>query len=304
MAMNSSEVEQVVARTLRDSLAKLQQTTAELDQAVSDLVAACASSRPSNSLPPMVRARSSAAALAASLEVLSKFIISAMQSSSALDVEELAPLARAVVVPSAPTRPAEVANTAGQVASNTPSYEPPALEPSVPDPPADQSFEYTIDEPVAEIAQHEAELHDLGTAPSSEPEAPAFSEAMAMSDNEPLPGSDLSEELPPEEKGFDVLALSPGEQEMHRRANRVAKVSMQDVKMLRPKDVVLGKEHKDICVRLRDDIEKARKEYDRRFQAILDQPVDYFYDWMVQILGDGDPETLGEYPYPSPVLRR
>jgi hypothetical protein len=304
MAMNSSEVEQVVARTLRDSLAKLQQTTAELDQSVSDLVAACASSRPSNSLPPMVRARSSAAALAASLEVLSKFIISAMQSSSALDAEELAPLPRTVVVPSAPTRPAEFANPGGQVASNPPSYEPPVLEASVSDPPADQSFEYTIAEPVAEITQHEAELHDLGTAPSSEPEAPAFSEAMAMSDKEPLAESDLSEELPPEEKGFDVLALSPGEQEMHRRANRVAKVSMQDVKMLRPKDVVLGKEHKDICIRLRDDIEKARKEYDRRFQAILDQPVDYFYDWMVQILGDGDPETLGEYPYPSPVLRR
>lgn len=304
MAMNSSEVDQVVSRTLRDSLAKLQQTTAELDQAVSDLVAACASSRPSNSLPPMVRARSSAAALAASLEVLSKFIISAMQSSSALDTEAPAPLPRAVAVPSAPTKPAEFANPAGHTASKTPSYEPPVLERPVPDPPADQSFEHRIDERIADIAPHGAELNDLGTAPSSEQEAPAFSEAMAMSDKEPLAESDVSEELPPEAKGFDVLALPPSEQEMHRRANRVAKVSMQDVKMLRPKDVVLGKEHKDICIRLRDDIEKARKEYDRRFQTILDHPVDYFYDWMVEILGDGDPETLGEYPYPSPVLRR
>jgi hypothetical protein len=113
-----------------------------------------------------------------------------------------------------------------------------------------------------------------------------------------------NEELPPEAVGFDVLALTPEERELHRRANRVAKVSMQDVKMLRPVDVALGREHKDICIRLRDDIEKAHKEYDRRFHAILDQPVDYFYDWMVEILGGGDPQTLGEYPYPSPVLRR
>ncbi len=39
------------------------------------------------------------------------------------------------------------------------------------------------------------------------------------------------------------------------------------------------------------------------FQAILGHPVDYFYDWMVEILADGDPGALGEYPYPSPVLR-
>ncbi len=113
-----------------------------------------------------------------------------------------------------------------------------------------------------------------------------------------------NEVLPPEAAGFDVLALSPEQQELHRRANRVAKVSMQDVKMLRPGDVALGKEHKDLCIRLRDDIEKAHKEYDRRFHSIMDHPVDYFYERMVEILGDGDPQALGEYPYPSPVLRR
>ncbi len=79
---------------------------------------------------------------------------------------------------------------------------------------------------------------------------------------------------------------------------------MQDIKMLRPNDVRLGREHKDICLRLRDDIEKAHKEYDRRFQSILGHPVDYFYDWMVEILGEGDSQALGEYPYPSPPLRR
>jgi hypothetical protein len=118
----------------------------------------------------------------------------------------------------------------------------------------------------------------------------------------PVPIAGL-DELPPVAAAFDVSALPVEEQELHRRANRVAKVSMQDIKLLRPNDVKLGKDQKDLCVRLRDDIEKAHREYDRRFQSILGHPVDYFYDWMVEILGDGNAETLGEYPYPSPVLR-
>ena len=67
--------------------------------------------------------------------------------------------------------------------------------------------------------------------------------------------------------------------------------------MLRPEQVRLGRQHKDICVRLRDDIEKAHREYDRRFKPIMDHPVDYFYRWMVEILAEGDANALGEYPY-------
>jgi hypothetical protein len=99
------------------------------------------------------------------------------------------------------------------------------------------------------------------------------------------------------ETEFDINQLTPEEQELHRRANRVAKVSMQDIKMLRPEQVRLGREHKDICIRLKDDIEKAHREYDRRFKPIMDHPVDYFYRWLVEILADGDPSSLGEYPY-------
>jgi hypothetical protein len=103
---------------------------------------------------------------------------------------------------------------------------------------------------------------------------------------------------------FDVSRLSPEEQELHRRANRVAKVSMQDIKMLRPEQVRLGRQHKDICVRLRDDIEKAHREYDRRFKPIMDHPVDYFYRWMVEILAEGDAHALGEYPYATTAQHR
>src|SRR5260370_39877827 len=79
MAADPNAVEQVVSRTLRDNLEKIQRTADELHQAVNDMVAACASSRASNALPSMVRAQTSAASLSATLEVLSRFVTSAFQ---------------------------------------------------------------------------------------------------------------------------------------------------------------------------------------------------------------------------------
>jgi hypothetical protein len=136
---------------------------------------------------------------------------------------------------------------------------------------------------------HEPEATELELHPELEP----------LELVEPTPEPGASEAEFGEE--FDVNRLSAEEQELHRRANRVAKVSMQDIKMLRPEQVRLGRQNKDICNRLKDDIEKAHREYDRRFKPIMDHPVDYFYRWMVEILADGDAHALGEYPYATPA---
>ena len=136
------------------------------------------------------------------------------------------------------------------------------------------------------------------TGPGSEHYAPAEPAAPASSLQEHPHTPEL--ERPQEPEGsleFDVNRLTTEEQELHRRANRVAKVSMQDIKMLHPDQVRQGRENKDLCIRLKDDIEKAHREYDRRFKPIMDHPVDYFYRWMVEILAEGDASALGEYPY-------
>ena len=281
MPPEPSGVEQAVSRALRDNLGRLQRTADELAQAIADLVAACASSRPSNALPPMLRAQTAAASLAAALEVLSRFITAALQPAQRTLVEE--EMVRLVSV-QPPERPPE-----------------PSLPPhSIPTPmgevePSEPRASVGAPAEVVQPADTDAEAAQVATPDSGEMAAPAdVAELPAEED------SDVGELL----GAFDVASLSPQQQQMHRRANRVAKVSMQDIKLLRPEQVRLGCEHKDLCLRLRDDIEKARKEYDRRFRPILGQPVDYFYHWMVEILADGDPEALGEYPYPSPVLRR
>ena len=232
-------VEQAVVRGLRESLERLRSQSEELHHAVADVVAACSSNKPTNALPPLLRAQTSAASLAAALEVLSRFIAATLRPGVGAALEAEVSRLAAVAMEAPPVALASVQAIAAEPQAVT------AAPPAAPQP-----------EP-SQVAEPEPE--------------------------------------------FDVNRLTPEEQELHRRANRVAKVSMQDIKMLRPEQVRLGRENKDICIRLKDDIEKAHREYDRRFKPIMDHPVDYFYRWMVEILAEGDAAALGEYPYAVPA---
>src|SRR6266571_139659 len=248
MSQEPNAVEQAIARALRDNLERIQRASDELHHAVNDVVSACASNRPANALPPLLRAQTSAASLSAALEVLSRFVTVSLQ-----------------VGPRSPLE-AQITNLVGKVAAEPPAA-PQRPAPSRPTPMASQV-------PTAP-AVPEFELH-------AEPEPFELMEPTeAALSSEPEFGEE-----------FDVNRLSPEEQELHRRANRVAKVSMQDIKMLRPEQVRLGRQNKDLCIRLKDDIEKAHREYDRRFKPIMDHPVDYFYRWMVEILAEGDAHAL------------
>jgi hypothetical protein len=310
VSRGAQDVERAVSRTLRETLNTLQRTAEDLNQALNDLVAACGSTRSTNALPPILRAQTAAASLAASLEVLSRFVAGSANSRAVHEFPEEEASATPASDGFAERPPASATRdrTAGPPVSTAPDVNTvpdvgedlsPVQEPAVKDL-ATTEVEPQIDSPAAQTfgqgpasdlaEQHAASFRGFSQEISA---APAGQAAV-----NPI------EELPAAAASFDISTLQPEEQDLHRRANRVAKVSMQDIKMLRPNEVRLGREHKDICLRLRDDIEKAHKEYDRRFQSILVHPVDYFYDWMVEILGEGDPAALGEYPYPSPVPRR
>jgi hypothetical protein len=262
----ASAVDQAVSRALRENLERIQRTTDELHQAVSDVVAACSSSRPTNALPSMLRAQTAAASISAALDVMARFVSSSVQGS--------------------PRSPFET--EMARIASTMPQAEPaPSMPRAAVPPPAVQA---------TPAPQRRAPVPPPPPIPELHAE-PVLSED--FEDDAASPSAVVAE--PEYADDFDVNRLSPEEQELHRRANRVAKVSMQDIKMLRPEQVRLGRENKDLCIRLRDDIEKAHREYDRRFKPIMDHPVDYFYRWLVEILAEGDAHALGDYPYASPA---
>jgi hypothetical protein len=401
MATEPSAVEQAVSRTLRENLESIQRTSNELHQAVGDFVAACASTRSLNALPPMIRAQMSAASLAATLEVLAGLVTSVLQpaarGSSAIEAlraasiplaepppvsaasEESAPRpvsSPAVISPQVIAQPAIPQSVISQAETSQPAA---ALSPAVPVPavsapaalvpPGEVALPQAVQKgtavpetltqspamqgqaqvPVEAVVAHMAELvvqavqnsaalqTEHAPAGPAKPVPPAVPEPLPEAAIQPVAISHGTEDdslLAPEAEAvgetvaaplsvevsvpptpatieaakpanaFDISSLPMDQQELHRRANRVAKVSMQDIKMLRPEDVRLGRQKRDLCTRLRDDIEKAHKEYDRRFQTILSHPVDYFYNWMVEILAGGESEALGDYPYHTATTRR
>src|SRR5215467_10552184 len=109
MAQEPTAVEQAIARALRDNLERLQRAAEEMHHAVNDVVSACASNKPTNALPPLLRAQTAAASLNASLEVLARFVTVALQPAQRSPFDaELARLASAVAVETPPPVPEPV----------------------------------------------------------------------------------------------------------------------------------------------------------------------------------------------------
>ena len=312
-------LESAVSRALRDNLAPLQRSVDELHQAYADLVSACASARPTNALPPMLRAQTTAAALSAGLNVLSTFVTAALNSrENSAELETSGAGVSTVVELDDRQRARDSVSDNGHGVA---VEEHPEAPEAAHEPP-NASLAAALAAPAAsdvDHAEHAAEpivtVPPIAAAPLDHADVPVHPDPLAEPfsthfDDAIAVAPAAHEQHPsgaPLEAVFDladyIASLPADQQELHRRANRVAKVSMQDIKLLKPAEVQQGRDNKDICVRLRPDLDKARKEYDRRFRAIQDHPVDYFHRWMPEILAGGDSHALGEYPYPSPVLR-
>src|SRR5437660_9113883 len=151
MAQESSVVEQAIVRALRDNLESIKRTADELHHAVNDVVSACASNKPTNALPPLLRAQTSAASLAAVLEVLSRFVAVSMQTGPRSPIEaQLSDLVGKVApeAPPAPQRPtpSHPVPKAAQAPSTRPAPRPAPV----------------VEEPVAELELNaEAETLEL-----------------------------------------------------------------------------------------------------------------------------------------------
>jgi hypothetical protein len=122
---------------------------------------------------------------------------------------------------------------------------------SAPAPIIEQGIEQGVEPAEYATASDEAVLSGTEASAEGEPPPPFVhhitteTETPAEALAEPAAEGSVQQEV------FDVSSLPPEEQELHRRAYRVAKVSMQDIKMLRPEDVRLGRENRDLCFRLR-----------------------------------------------------
>jgi hypothetical protein len=87
--------------------------------------------------------------------------------------------------------------------------------------------------------------------------------------------------------------LAPDEEELHKKAKRFAKLLVDEIKLYNQSKVAEGRAQRNLYQVLRDDIDKSRATYDKRYGATLASSGNYFTRELIRILANDDPSLLG-----------
>ncbi len=88
-------------------------------------------------------------------------------------------------------------------------------------------------------------------------------------------------------------AMAPEESDLQKKARRFAKLLVEEIKLYNQPKVVEGKHNRDLYDRLREDIEKSRATYQKRYGETPAASADYFNQELVRILADNDITLMG-----------
>ncbi|HXY09892.1 MAG TPA: hypothetical protein VEI52_18775 [Terriglobales bacterium] len=87
--------------------------------------------------------------------------------------------------------------------------------------------------------------------------------------------------------------MSVQDAEVHRKAQRFARLLMDEIKLYNQAKVAEGRKNKDLYDRLKDDIEKSRATYVKRYGHTAAASKDYFVSEMIRSLAEDDVTILG-----------
>jgi hypothetical protein len=87
--------------------------------------------------------------------------------------------------------------------------------------------------------------------------------------------------------------LSPEDADTHRKAQRFARLLVDEIKLYNQAKVAEGRRHKDLYDRLKDDIEKSRATYTKRYGSTAAASGDYFQKEVVRSLAEDDLSVMG-----------
>ena len=144
------------------------------------------------------------------------------------------------------------------------------------------------------------QMQDPGESVGLETPAPPAVEEPAPSRGSfaasfPMAAEGLSPLPPPP----DVEALPDEDRDSHRKAHRFARVAVQDLMSYHRDKIGQGRRDRNLFDLLKDDIEKTRENYQRRFGQTPARTFDYLHYEMVEKLAGNDPSLLGDQ-YPGP----
>jgi hypothetical protein len=117
-------------------------------------------------------------------------------------------------------------------------------------------------------------------APVEEPEPVAVGAAHAAEAQPAIPAPSAPE-------------MSPEDADVHRKAQRFARLLVDEIKLYNQAKVAEGRKHRDIYDRLKEDIEKSRATYSKRYGSTVAAAADYFASELVRSLAEDDSSLMG-----------
>jgi hypothetical protein len=166
-------------------------------------------------------------------------------------------------------------------------------------------------------AQAEGQSSASAAAPAPVQSAPAFNDpfaahspghamAAAASASVTATASDplLAEPLPmPKAQSIAVAdieapasatpQLSPEDQDVHRKAQRFARLLVDEIKLYNQAKVAEGRKNKDVYDRLKDVIDKSRGTYQKRYGTTVAASANYFQNEIIRSLAEDDLSIMG-----------
>ena len=120
--------------------------------------------------------------------------------------------------------------------------------------------------------------------------APAFSKA--------APASSAAvhveaEPAPSDAAGDQIAGLPPEEADVHRKAQRFARLLIDEIKLYNQAKMAEGRKSKDLYDRLKEDIDKSRSTYSKRYGNTVAASGNYFNQELVRSLAEDDVTLLG-----------
>jgi hypothetical protein len=92
----------------------------------------------------------------------------------------------------------------------------------------------------------------------------------------------------------DPLAgLSPEDADVHRKAQRFARLLVDEIKLYNQAKVAEGRRNKDLYDRLKEDIDKSRGTFQKRYGSTVAASGDYFQNELVRSLAEDDISIMG-----------
>jgi len=92
----------------------------------------------------------------------------------------------------------------------------------------------------------------------------------------------------------DPLAgLSPEDADVHRKAQRFARLLVDEIKLYNQAKVAEGRRNKDLYDRLKEDIDKSRGSFQKRYGNTAAASVDYFQQELLRSLAEDDVSIMG-----------